>query len=68
MGLDITGCELRITVTAVDSLTGFATAFTVSTSSPDLGPFDGSDDTLIGVVNASSGNVFKTRWTTRARA
>ena len=48
---DISGCELLITVTAVSGDT--ATAFNVTTSSPDLGPFDGSDDTLIGVLNSA---------------
>jgi hypothetical protein len=55
---DTTGCELLINVTAVNAM-GFATAFTVSTSSPDLGPYDGSDDTLIGVLNSSPFTLFK---------
>jgi hypothetical protein len=62
VGHDTTGCELLITVTGVTSVPGIgqvATAFTVTTSSPDLGPFDGSNDTLIGVLNASSSNLFK---------
>lgn len=50
-GNDTTGCELLITVTAVSG--GSATAFTVSTSSPDLGPYDGADDTLVGILNNS---------------
>lgn len=52
VGDDTSGCELLITVTAASN--GVATAFTVSTSSPDLGPFNGSDDTLIGVLNDSN--------------
>lgn len=32
---------------------GAATAFTVTTASPDQGPYDGSDDTLIGIFNSS---------------
>ncbi len=52
VGLDTSGCELLITVTAVNGA-GTATAFSVATSSPDLGPFDGSDDTLIGVLNSA---------------
>jgi hypothetical protein len=54
VGHDTSGCELLITVTAANGIPGVgvvATAFTVTTSSPDLGPFDGSDDTLIGVLN-----------------
>src|SRR3981081_4208890 len=58
VGADTTGCELLITVTATNG-SGFATAFTVSTSSPDLGPFDGSNDTLIGVLNSAPGDLFK---------
>lgn len=50
-GNDTSGCELLITVTAANG--GFATAFTVTASSPDLGPYDGSDDTLVGVLNNS---------------
>ena len=42
VGLDTSGCELLITVTATNG-GGIATAFNVATSSPDLGPFDGSD-------------------------
>jgi hypothetical protein len=58
VGLDTNGCELLITVTAVSN-SGMATAFTVTTSDPDLGPFNGSDATLIGVLNASSRSVSK---------
>ena len=52
VGSDTSGCELLITVTAVDG-TGAATAFSVAASVPDLGPFDASDDTLIGILNSS---------------
>jgi hypothetical protein len=51
VGYDTTGCEFLITVTAASG--GAATAFTVATSSPDLGPYDGNDDTLVGVLNKS---------------
>jgi PEP-CTERM motif len=51
-GNDTTGCEFLITVTAVNG-SGAATAFSVAVSSPDYGPFDGSDDTLVGIQNAS---------------
>jgi len=54
VGNDTTGCELLITVTAVNG-SGAATAFSVATSSPDKGPFDGIEDTLIGITNGSSG-------------
>jgi hypothetical protein len=58
VGLDTSGCELLITVTATNG-SGTATAFNVTTSSPDLGAFDGSDDTLIGVLNSAPGGLFK---------
>lgn len=58
VGHDTSGCELLITVTATNG-SGVATAFNVTTSSPDQGPFDGSDDTLIGVLNSSHGGVFQ---------
>jgi hypothetical protein len=38
VGHDTSGCELLITVTATNGK-GTATAFNVTTSSPDLGPF-----------------------------
>ncbi|MFZ0336233.1 MAG: PEP-CTERM sorting domain-containing protein [Candidatus Acidiferrales bacterium] len=53
-GYDTDGCELLITVTAVNG-SGAATAFSVALASPDQGPFDGADDTLIGIVNSSDG-------------
>ncbi len=49
---DVTGCGALITVTGVDSGTGAATFFTVK----NLGngnPYDGADDTLVGIVNNS---------------
>jgi hypothetical protein len=55
-GKDTTGCELLITVTAVSG-GGAATAFTVAASSPDLGPYDGADDTLIGILNNSGASL-----------
>jgi|SRR5579863_2531880 len=56
VGNDTNGCELLITVTAVNG-SGMATAFTVATNSPDHGPFDGNDDTLIGITNGTSSAV-----------
>lgn len=56
VGNDTSGCELLITVTSVDS-SGASTAFFVTTSSPDQGPFDGEDDTLVGIINESSGTL-----------
>jgi PEP-CTERM motif len=53
VGNDTTGCEFLITVSSANAA-GAATAFTVAVSSPDLGPFDGADDTLVGVLNSSS--------------
>lgn len=55
--LDPTGCQLLIVVSAVDS-SGNATAFTVFQSTTDLGPIDGVEDTLVGVLN-SSGSTLK---------
>lgn len=52
VGNDTLGCELLITVTAVSS-SGAATAFTVTGSTPDQGPYDGADDTLVGILNSS---------------
>jgi PEP-CTERM motif len=52
VGADSNGCELVITVTAVNG-TGAATAFTVATSTPDQGPYDAVEDTLVGVKNSS---------------
>jgi hypothetical protein len=55
VGNDSTGCEFLITITGASG--GVATAFNTTVSSPDLGPYDGSDDTLIGVLNASGTTV-----------
>jgi hypothetical protein len=49
---DTLGCEFLITVTAVNAAGG-ATAFTVAVASPDQGPYDGADDTLVGILNNS---------------
>jgi hypothetical protein len=57
VGSDTNGCEFIITVTAVNA-SGAATAFTVALNAPDQGPFDGVEDTLVGVVN-NSGAVLK---------
>src|SRR5208282_355405 len=51
VGADTSGCEFLITVTSVSG--GGATAFSVAVSAPDLGPFDSSDDTLVGILNSS---------------
>ncbi len=51
VGNDTDGCELLITVTAASG--GVATAFSVTAASPDQGPYDGSDDTLLGILNKS---------------
>ena len=58
VGHDTSGCELLITVTATNG-SGVATAFNVTTSSPNLGPYDGTHDTLIGVLNSSPGGVLR---------
>src|SRR5450759_2418312 len=52
VGADTLGCELLITVTAVDG-SGASTAFSVATASPDQGPYDSAEDTLLGIVNSS---------------
>jgi hypothetical protein len=57
VGSDTNGCEFIITVTAVNA-SGAATSFTVAVNPPDQGPFDGAEDTLVGIVN-SSGAVLK---------
>ncbi len=62
VGHDTSGCELLITVTATNG-GGIATAFNVTTSSPDLGPFDGSNDTLIGVLNSAPGGLYQVYFT-----
>ena len=54
VGSNPTGCQLLIDVTAVNG-SGVATAFTVYQSTTDIGPFDGGDDTLVGVRNSSGG-------------
>jgi hypothetical protein len=63
VGNDTSGCQLLITVTAVGSNPAiglFASAFTVTQSSTDLGSYrsDG-DGTLIGVLNESNSDVNK---------
>lgn len=55
-GLDTNGCELLVTVLAVNT-SGAATSWNVATSVPDQGPFDGSEDTLIGIVNSATANL-----------
>jgi hypothetical protein len=57
VGSDTNGCEFIITVTAVNSA-GAATAFSTTLNAPDQGPFDGVEDTLVGVINGS-GSVLK---------
>lgn len=58
VGADTLGCEILVSVTAVSSL-GVGTAFFVATNSPDQGPFDGVEDTLIGIQNNSLVNALK---------
>src|ERR1035437_193237 len=57
VGSDTNGCEFTITVTAVNGV-GAATSFTVALNAPDQGAYDGSDDTLVGIVN-SSGSILR---------
>jgi hypothetical protein len=57
VGSDTNGCEFIITVTSVNSA-GAAVAFTVAVNAPDQGAYDGSDDTLVGIIN-NSGSVLK---------
>ena len=52
VGNDTNGCELLVTVLAVNG-SGAATSWSVATASPDQGPYDGVEDTLIGIVNSS---------------
>ena len=63
VGLDLAGCQLLISVTQVNS-SGVATAFytTQNTSviPSSLGPYDGSDDTLIGIQNDSDPVLYPT--------
>jgi hypothetical protein len=56
VGADKMGCQLLVVVSAVNS-SGAATAFNVFQSTTDLGPFDGTEDTLIGVLNSSTGTL-----------
>src|SRR5450759_3443671 len=56
VGADTLGCELLITVLAVNG-SGAATSFTVATASPDQGPFDGVEDTLLGITNSAAGTL-----------
>jgi len=56
VGFDTAGCQLLITVTAVNG-SGAATAWTVTTNPSNLGPFDGVEDTLIGITNSASGTL-----------
>jgi hypothetical protein len=52
VGANPGGCELLVTVTA--STAGAATAWSVATSTTDTGPYDGIEDTLVGIVNGTS--------------
>jgi hypothetical protein len=53
LGADTLGCSLVITVTAVNG-SGLATAFNVTAGLANAqGPYDGVEDTLIGVTNSS---------------
>jgi hypothetical protein len=55
-GNDTSGCELLVTVLSVNT-SGAATSWSVATSSPDQGPFDGTEDTLIGITNSATSNL-----------
>lgn len=51
VGVD-TGCGILMTITGASG--GAATAFTViAASNPTQGPYDGTEDTLVGVLNSS---------------
>lgn len=52
VGADTNGCELLITVFNVNNV-GAATSWSVQIAGPDQGPYDSSEDTLIGIVNSS---------------
>ncbi len=52
VGNNTTGCEFLITITSVSG--GVGTNFNVTASVPDLGPYDGADDTLVGIVNGTN--------------
>lgn len=54
VGLD-SGCQFLITVTS--SKGGVATGFTVTESTTVTGPFDGAEDTLVGILNKSGSTV-----------
>jgi len=54
VGADTNGCEFIISVTAVNG-SGAATQFSVSLNAPDQGPFDTTEDTLVGIINNSAG-------------
>jgi len=55
VGADV-GCGILITITA--SSGGSATSFNViAASSPSQGPYDNSEDTLVGVLNSSGATV-----------
>lgn len=57
VGQNPTGCAILIVVTSVNGA-GAATAFTSYQSTTDIGPFDGAEDTLVGILN-SSGSTLK---------
>ena len=52
-GLNTGGCRLLVTITGASA--GATTSFTVTTTTnvPDNQPYDGTEDTLIGVLNSS---------------
>jgi len=56
LGADTAGCGILITITSQTG--GNAGAFTVTAASnPAQGPYDGTEDTLVGVLNSSGGTV-----------
>ncbi len=58
VGADVDGCQLLISVTAVDAA-GVGTAYFVTQNPVDDGPFDGIEDTLVGIQNNSTANALK---------
>src|ERR1017187_1604842 len=53
VGVDIAGCQLLISVTAVNA-SGVGTAYFVTQNPTNDGAFDTDDDTLVGIQNDST--------------
>ena len=56
VGADTTGCQLLINVLTVNG-SSVATSWTVTTNPSNFGPFDGVEDTLIGITNSAAGTL-----------